>query len=319
MKTKTNRALIIGCGNIGAFYDLNSHDILSHAKAYYENKLFNFSILDENEKKTNIVKKKYNCFVEQSIDNLNKYNFISICSPTSTHYKYLTKCLIDKIPLVICEKPISNSIKELNKLKLLYNKSDTKVIVNYFRQFHPSFIKLKLELQKYFSTDNLIMINVRYHKGFLNNCSHAINLIEFLYDIEINFSRFNITNINFDHFDDDPTITASGKSDNININLIGFNDIKYSIFEIDLIYANSMIKVQDSGNTIQYFVKSRKIQKFPLPLVEKLNLKKTNAIYNRMKHVIKHSSNIYKYNLSDNFLKSLDLNIKMVNFLKNKI
>lgn len=47
MKTKTNRALIIGCGNIGAFYDLNSHDILSHAKAYYENKLFNFSILDE--------------------------------------------------------------------------------------------------------------------------------------------------------------------------------------------------------------------------------------------------------------------------------
>ena len=319
MKTKTNRALIIGCGNIGAFYDLNNHDILSHAKAYYENKSFNFSILDDDEIKTNIIKKKYNCFVEQSIDNLKKFNFISICTPTYTHYKYLTKCLIDKIPLVICEKPISNNINELNKLKQLYNKSDTKVIVNYFRQFHPSFIKLKSELQKYFSTDNLIMINVRYHKGFLNNCSHAINLIEFLYDIEIKFSHFNITNINFDHFDDDPTITASGKSDNINFNLIGFNDIKYSIFEIDLIYANSMIKVQDSGNTIQYFVRSGKNQNFPLPLVEKLKFKKTNAIFNRMKHVIKHSSHIYKHNLSDNFLKSLDLNIKMVNFLKNKI
>jgi hypothetical protein len=319
MKTKTNRALIIGCGNIGALYDLNSDDILSHAKAYQENKFINFSIFDENEKKINTVRKKYNCFVEKSIDNLKKYNFISICSPTFTHYTYLSKCLIDKIPLVICEKPISNNIKELNKLKLLYNKSDTKVIVNYFRQFHPSFIKLKLELQKYFFNDNLITINVRYHKGFLNNCSHAINLIEFLYDIEIKFSHFNITNINFDHFDDDPTITASGKSDNINFNLIGFNDIKYSIFEIDLVYANSMIKIQDSGNIIQYFLRTEKNQEFPLPLVEKLKLKKTNAIINRMKYVIKHSSHIYKYNLSDNFLKSLELNIKMVNFLKNKI
>ena len=319
MKINKNSALIIGCGNIGAFYDLNNHDILSHAKAYHENKSFDFSIFDENIKKANIVKKKYNCFIEENLDYLNKYNFISICSPTSTHFKYLEKCLTSKIPLIICEKPISNNIKELNNLKILYNKSDSKIIVNYFRQFHPTFLKLKSLLQKKNLNDNLIMINVRYHKGFLNNCSHAINLIEFLYNLEIDFSNFKVNNFNFDFFEDDPTITASGKSDNININLIGFNNIKYSIFEIDFIYINSMIKIYDSGNTIEFYNGSRKIEKFPLPLIENLNLKKTNAITNRMKYVIKHANDIYINNSKDNFLKSLNLNIKMVNFLNNKI
>ena len=56
-----------GNGNYQKQVSVNE-DIVSE----FLNEDFNFSILDEDEIKINIVKKKYNCFVEQSIDNFKK-------------------------------------------------------------------------------------------------------------------------------------------------------------------------------------------------------------------------------------------------------
>lgn len=309
--------LVIGCGNIGAMYDLDKEDILTHSKAFFLNSNFNLTVYDIDGRKSELISNTYNCKVIFNLENLNNYNIISICTPTDLHFLLLKRLFKLKIPLIICEKPISNNLDELIELEFLYNKSNTRVLINYFRRFHPNYIDLKTQISEIVKKDRLVNILVRYQKGFLNNCSHAIDLIEFILNININFDNFISTNFCYDHFINDPTISLTGSSNNINFSFLGISNIEYSFFEVEFYFEKSMIKIEDSGSKIKYFHNQVNANYF-LPLEEDLNLSKTNAISNRMMYVIQEADKLYNVPTSDNFLTSLNLNFRMLSVLKKK-
>ena len=312
MKKNRIEALVIGCGNIGAMYDLESNDILTHCKAISRNKNFNLTVFDTDPQKSDLVSNFYKCNKLNDLDDIGIYDIVSICTPTDTHFNLLNKLFSLNIPLIICEKPISNNIQELEILKIQYANSTTNILVNYFRRFHPSYIELKNKIKSIAQNNKLVSVNVKYQRGFLNNCSHAIDLLEFILDQIIDFNSFKLTNVIYDSFEYDPTVSMIGTFNDVYYSFVGLANVKYSFFEIELFFQNSAIKIEESGNSIKYF-KSFSNQSFYMPLIEEKEVK--SAIKYRMKHVIAKSNDIYIKKNQDNFLASLDLNQRMLTVL----
>ena len=298
------KALLIGCGNIGALYDLENNFVQTHAKAISMSNWINeIDVFDFNEELSTLIANKYNFnkIVNIDLKKLHIYSLVCICSPTITHFNYLKSCIYSKVPLIICEKPISLDLEELNILKNVYSKGKSKVLVNYCRRFQKKYQNIKEEIKSYKS--EILNISIKYHKGFLNNASHAIDLINFLFDFKIEFSNVKIESRKNDYFRNDPTLSFSGSIENIKLNIDGIYTTK-SIMEVEIIFKNHKAIFSNRGNDFYFFKKNKLIKHYDSLLV------------NYMKDVFDEANLLFnKKNKSDNFINSLNLNKKLINIL----
>lgn len=312
-------ALLIGCGNIGAMYDWDNDHILTHAKAYFKSGKVNPSFYDLNKEQVQMVANRYNGKV---IDNLDlalknsKFDIVSICTPTSTHFTLLSNVLKSKTSVIICEKPISINYNELEQLREIYSNSTSKVLVNYMRRFQLSFQKLKNIIAILQESDELSSVSIRYQRGFVNNCSHAFDLLQFLFQEEFIPTNFIINRKDFDHFDNDPTISGYCEWMNANINILGLQNVKYSNFEIDLYFNKTKILIQNSGNDILFY-SMENINNGVLKLEAQGEKNLSNCIDNYMLPVVEKALNLLKNSGEDNFKESILLNKTILNILNN--
>jgi hypothetical protein len=310
-------ALLIGCGNIGAMYDWDNDHILTHAKAYFKSGKINPSFYDLNKEQVQMVANRYNGKV---IDNLDlalensKFDIVSICTPTCSHFTLLSNALKSNSTVIICEKPISLNLNELDQLREFYSKSESKVLVNYIRRFQPSYNRLRAILENFPEAEVLTNISIRYHRGFINNCSHAIDLLQFLFKKKFDLKNFIITKRVYDHFENDPTISGQGEWLNANLNIIGLQNINYSLFEIDLFFNNKKIQIANSGNEINFlFIE---ISNSKLVVQNEMNM--SNCIADYMMPVIEKTISLIQYpDNNDNFIETLQLNQTILEILKN--
>jgi len=307
--------LLIGCGNIGALYDFENNLTKTHCKALSLIPNLNISIFDENIDLAELVAKKYgyNCILCSKQINLSTFKWVIIATPTNTHFEWLSKSVESNVPLIICEKPISKNILELNKLLMLYKGGKSKILINFIRRFQPAF----LELKKIISSKETcpIQLIVKYQRGILNNFSHAADLLSFLFNTN-EFKDILIVNFSNDEFEDDPTVSFVGFLGNIPINVIGLQNVKYSYFEIEICYEDSKINVTNTGDNIEYFF-SEKIQGVYKPLRENLCLTKDKILENYMIAVYEHAIRIYKCEVGDNFVESLLVNQQIIKLKNN--
>lgn len=315
------KVLVIGCGNIGALYDLERNDILTHVKAFSLDYRFHLTICDNDPKILSLLVEKYNCKSilnsELTTDELDKYDLITIATPTDTHYEYLFKALNAKAKIIICEKPISLDLSRLNSIKNKYIKSSKKILVNYTRRFQPSYQEIKNNISTILKNERITNISIRYQRGFLNNCSHAIDTLEFLLGVKIDFDFFQKFVENYDAFEFDPTLNALGFQDGINFSIVGFANVKFSFFEIDICFQTYKVSLINSGRDC-IVSKSKSNGRYFQPLDEYEILSLKNCLNDQMKHVISHSYNFFEDNeLPDNFLDSIELNYKMLKFINN--
>jgi len=311
-----HQALLIGCGNIGALYDYNNNLVQTHAKAYSTKHNFSLSVYDLDFTLSKKISEKYNAKLIEDIEQINfeKYDCISICSPTSTHFSFLEKALLSNVKVIICEKPVSYSISELDRLLLLKEKSKSNIIINYIRRFQPDYINLKTQIKDILSLDSLSGVSIRYQKGFINNCSHALDLLEFLFDKEIIFNGALISEVNFDFFENDPTISINGYWNEIPLSAVGLSKINYTVFEIDLFFKSIRISITESGQKIRFYIPEN--ESFSLPLSIVGNSEKLGCIDNYMIPIIDLAERcLYGECIPNNFLDSISLNKKMLEIL----
>lgn len=302
MKKKV-KALLIGCGNIGAQYDLNNSHVQTHAKCMFKsNWIDHVDVFDASLKVAKKIAKKYNFSIMKNYhkDEISNYDIVSICTPTETHFKFLKDCIQEKVKLVICEKPISYSMLELSEIKNLYKEGSTKILVNYYRRFQKKYSELKKELT--LNKSELIKIDFRYNKGILNFASHGFDTINYLLDFDISFDEKKIISKKYDYFKKDPTVSMYSQFNNIRIYLNG-HDIKDTIFEIDLFFKDYRVEIFDLGNKVKIFYRN-KIKTYDL-LIENYMI----DVYTGLKNIYFHR------NLSDNFLESINLNKKLLKVL----
>lgn len=308
-------ALLIGCGNIGARYDLDDPEkIWTHAKAFSKSDGIRFTVTDSDNDLATKIGRHYNAAViplDNDLD-LSGFDLVSIATPTQTHFSYIKQAIKHNVKVVICEKPVAAKLEELQAIEALYHSGSTKVIVNYMRRFQPAYHELK----KYLESDLIDCrgISIKYQRGFLNNGSHAFDLIEYLFQTEIDFSRFNAGNAFYDAFPFDPTITGCCSLNEIPVTMLGIASASYAIFEIELFFPSHKIVICHSGDEIRFYKADPRFGN----LAEDVQMRKTGILSRYMLPVMNKALKCLENpNEPDNVLNSIALNKKMLHVITN--
>lgn len=308
------KALLIGCGNIGAQYDLHDNArVWTHAKAFSLYPEINWTVTDSDPEKAKEISKLYCVPLLESGDemNLGDYALVSITTPTTTHASILQQAFRQNVPVVICEKPVIASREEKEELEKAYSLSNTKVLVNYMRRFHPSYKQLKEWVASQQLRSGLRNIIVKYKRGFLNNASHAIDLLEFLFEEPFMATAFQVQQADFDAFSYDPTLTASCIYLQQPLLFCGVTDVPYGVFELELYFQTAKVVICHSGDEIRIYKPNNQGA-----LVEDKTLRKTGILKEYMLPVIQKALHLLKGEGEDNFLSSLQMNWRILNLLE---
>ena len=314
-----HKVLVIGCGNIGAQYDLHNNEIQTHAKAWHMNPATELFVYDIDLPLAQLVSEKYNCGIVKSIDQetLRNFDCVSICSPTNTHFRILEDALAAKVNTVICEKPVSGNDKDLTVIKEIYDNSDSKILVNYIRRFLPSFAELKDFIASIKASEELTNISIRYQRGFINNCSHAFDIVEYLTNTAIDLNNIHTFNLITDHFNDDPTLSLQALWKNVNFNVQGLSNVCFSHFEIDIYFKYYKIVIKNAGDIIEVY-RSEKTGNNLQPLALQPEFTRHGCLKNYMIRVTDHAMKLMNGQVkNDNFLGSINLNQSMLKYKDN--
>ena len=277
------RAAIIGFGDIGYFLsnDKKRKQTWSHFEAYHSiNETKIEAIVERNQKKIDFIKKKYpkiNVFrnIDELINSKLNIDIISICTPTETHFNILNKSLILNPKIIVCEKPICETLNEAKKIVKLFKKRKIKVIVNHQRRFETNFLIAK-QIVESGKIGKILNLNANYTSKIINIGTHLIDCIRMIINSEpiFTFSTFK-KNLNRK----DPSISGILYFNNditCSIQSLG-NKYKY-IFEIDIIGSKGRIRIINNGKKIEFFQfkKSKNFEKYEELYKKKIKLEKQN-------------------------------------------
>ena len=246
--------LIIGCGNIAGFLDMNrkvAAEPITHAGAFSLNPNFKVSgCMDSDPSKLEKfsefwgIDNKYNSF-EDIVISKQYYDVICICSPTDEHIKNIFECLSLAPKLIFCEKPISNSLEEVIKINSGCKELGILHAVKYTRRWDEDIIRLKSEIDSN-SRGSIRSVVTYYNKGILNNGSHILDFLNFLIgDIKVKF----VSDPIYDFFTSDPTVcvTLEGKSSIPILMVPAANASDFSLLEMQIIFQKGMVSMLDGG------------------------------------------------------------------------
>jgi predicted dehydrogenase len=315
-KKSTIKTLLVGCGRIGAGSGGRRQRLSSHAGALTDNPAFDLALYDPDPALAHTSAKVLGLNTVEKISKsvLETCTCAVICSPTNTHFEYLSEFLKVGIPLIICEKPVCASLEEVRKLRLLRKRSKSRVVINYTRRFQPSFEKLKKRFAHQLTEESLRTISVRYQRGFLNNASHALDLIQFLTAWDILSAKVHPFQGVCDEFPNDPTLSGYGNWNGSALSILGLPNVQFSLFEIDFFFERSAIRIRDRGDTIE-FADSDEPSDYYAPLASKKisqgNLQE--PLKNLYRHVAKMACDPA---IPDNFDESLKLTKWILQILK---
>ncbi len=247
--------LIIGCGLIGGSLDMlgnSNNPPLTHAGAFYKDTRFYIKgCVDIDENRRNEFSKHWNIpdsykSLDEVLNKESKYDLISVCTPTDTHFEILKDILKLSPKLVLAEKPLTNNISLSETISDIYKKRDIPLVVNLSRRWDNKIENFRslIETKKW---GVLRSVNAIYNKGLMNNGIHVIDLLYMLLE-NINFV-FSGSPIN-DYFENDPSIPFFLETDNkvpILVNCAYAKD--YSMFEFQLIFSNAVISIENGGSS----------------------------------------------------------------------
>ena len=286
------KTLLIGLGQIGMGYDFNlsmEDYILSHAQAIKKHPSFKLiCAIDPSIIKRKTFENKFNVTALSSLKELKSIDYfdvIVIAVPTRFHLKVFKDIVKRFSPkLILIEKPLSNSLKESNRIVELSKEVNIPLAVNYFRAFDPFHQKL-LKKIKNNELGFPLKILCWYCKGIINNGSHFIQLFSnFLGNVRSsNIIKYRDSVL---HNDFEPTAIINYEKGEVIF--IPVEEKNYSLFEMEIIGNKGKIKYYNSGSSYECWeVVDDSIFKGNLKLSSKSKVFKTNM-------------NKYQYNVYDN-------------------
>ena len=178
-----------------------------------------------------------------------EFDVISICSPTIFHIEHLEKALKFKPRLIFLEKPISSSLEETVSAVEKCESLGIKLAINYTRRWAPDVIRLRKELvsEKWGEVRSVVC---HYNKGLLNNGSHMIDLLKYLFG---ELQLVSVVDVIHDYWENDPTISAVLKTkENIYAYMNAANASDYEYFELQIICSRGLISMHDGGLNWSY-------------------------------------------------------------------
>lgn len=243
-------SLIIGSGQIaGGFDSPKDMQIVTHAHAYKEHKDFNLlGFYDIDFSRAQEMTKKWGGTAFENLNEIKSVDVISICTPDEFHLSALKQSLQLNPKIIFLEKPLSSNIEEAKEILEIAKR--VPILVNYSRRFMSDFLNLSKQIE-----DNeygaFIAGSGYYGKGFIHNGSHMTNLINLLIG---KIQKTDFINQFEDFYQNDLTksVILTLKNDK-KIILHGIDCNNFTIFELDLIFEKSRIRILESGQKIEVY------------------------------------------------------------------
>jgi predicted dehydrogenase len=245
--------LIVGCGNIAGGFDLGRKlkDFpYTHAGAYIRDNRFKIAAcIEPDESHRTEFMKEWN--IEHgysSIDELVNldcgFDVISICSPTTYHTHDIEVALQMSPKLIFCEKPITPSLLDAERLVHACKTANVLMAVNHTRRWDPSVTKLKADILSGRRGELRSIIGI-YNKGILNNGSHMLDLLHFLVGP---VSVVNVGKPVSDYQPNDPSIPLWMENEQgIAVHLACAHAEDYASFELQLIFSLGVLTMEEGG------------------------------------------------------------------------
>jgi len=95
-------------------------------------------------------------------ENLDKIDYLIVCSPNNTHYAWCEFALTNGID-VICEKPLSININDIMKLNQIERNTTKKVYPILQLRIHPEVLRMKEFVQNLKDNDQKVNVDITYH------------------------------------------------------------------------------------------------------------------------------------------------------------
>lgn len=179
---------IIGLGQIAYYIDKdpNRKIIWSHIKAYQATPQTEMiAVCSRQEEKVNRIKAE--CGIEKGYTDYNQmleendFDIISICTPIETHFDIVKKCVETGVKAVFCEKTLSYSLEQAEKMVELCRQSHTVLGVNYILRWDNLNREIKELLEQ--NAIGKIYTLVGYGATALHtSASHLIDLMVYFAD-----------------------------------------------------------------------------------------------------------------------------------------
>lgn len=180
---KTYKAAVIGGGNIGAGIDIYKKNIRpgSHAEAYLKSKRFKLCALVETNKARHAYLNKHYRGVKiynkaEDMFSAVKPDIVSVATPTEDHFNPVILAASQKVPVILCEKPISYDLREAEMMIKKCKENGTKLFVNHIRHYDSLIIKWS-EKVKSGLLGGLEQATFQYYNGLYNNGTHFLDLV----------------------------------------------------------------------------------------------------------------------------------------------
>ena len=179
-------AAIVGLGNIGMEYDFDlprETYALSHARAFEMHGGFRLlGGVDSTPIQRSRFCERYHCPAFSSVACLLRElapDVIAVATPTETHLQVVTEIFLNGSPkAIICEKPLSHTTADAQRIADLCAKNGTVLFVNYMRRAEPGVRKVK-ELISASMIRMPFKAVVWYSKGAIHSGSHFLDLLIF--------------------------------------------------------------------------------------------------------------------------------------------
>ena len=252
-----NTVLIVGLGQIGLQYDLNLNQdeyTLTHAHAFSLHNSFNLlGAVDIDKEQRNIFSNKYGLPTYSNLNEaLKAHNpdIIVISSNTSKHANILNEILQSLSPkIILCEKPLSYSLGDAQKMIDLCEKSGISLFVNYIRRSDPGVIEIKKLIESSKFKKNYKGV-CWYSKGFIHNGSHFFNLLSYWLGPMTKFNLISDNKKRATHNDFEPDIEVEFEKGKILF--ISAWEEYFSHYTLELLSPNGRIRYDNEGSKIQF-------------------------------------------------------------------
>lgn len=306
-------ALLIGCGRMGGTQDLGDDRILTWAKAFHQDPQAQFAVYDVDFSRAGLLARHYGVAALELLSeaDLKAFDLVVIASPTSTHRNMVRMSIAADVRLIVCEKPVAASTEDLNELERAYAGFGGRVLVNFHRRFQPCFAELRQRIAQIEFSERCTSVVVKYQRGFHNNGSHALDLLEYAFNREISLNDSIVTSWSYDEFDADPTLTAITPWEKAQICWLGLQGLRASHFEIELYFERSAVLLLNGGDIVRYMISQPQLEGYysPLSLASEQGRVMEASIVNVLNHA---KLMLQDAAVADNFMQSINISRRIL-------
>lgn len=249
------RVAIVGCGNIAGRKDHPRDEgfVGTHALAYYRHPKFKIEVaVNPNLEHLKIFQDIWS--VPRGYQDLSDMlrnespDVISLCTPDDYHFKQLEEIIkSNSCPKVIfTEKPVCLDYSELKILENLVNEKGCLLVVNHSRRFDPGHIRLMKFIQDG-ELGNLLQGRCDYYGGWFHNGCHVVDTLRMLFKQEPVIQSVGLSapgKVN------DPCLDVGLMLGNAPIDIKGFDEKYYQLYESEFRFERGRVLVWDFGSKI---------------------------------------------------------------------